>query len=244
MHARQRIDASFDGVHIGLDLVGAGEAHDRLRQRQRILGAMIDFPCQQVLPFLGALAFGDVHGDAADAHDAAAVVHRRRRRADAPADLSIGPDNTELGLIGPCALVELGDRLAQLIDVIGMQQRLDVGRVDLEALGADAKDAILPLVPHPVAADPIPVPGAHLAGGDRHAAPLLALAQLRGGILQFRRACADAVLEILIQPFELAGLAIEPRRTPSPSRAAPPARPAPAHSRPRPSRSRATGRCR
>ena len=89
MHPRQRIDPAFDRLDVGLDVVAARQPHDGLRQRQRILGAVIDFARQQVLAFLGMLALGDVDGDAADAHDAAALVDGGRRRADAPADLAV-----------------------------------------------------------------------------------------------------------------------------------------------------------
>jgi hypothetical protein len=90
------------------------------------------------------------------------------------------PDHAEFRLIRTRALGEPGDRLAQIADVIGMQQGLDMFRRHLELLRIDAEDPVLALVPHPVAVDPVPIPGPHLAGGDRHAAPLFAFDQLGG----------------------------------------------------------------
>ncbi|MGY4446573.1 hypothetical protein ACVWZR_001233 [Bradyrhizobium sp. i1.3.1] len=88
---------------------------------------MIHLAREQVLSLFRAFAFGDVHGDAAHAHHAAALVHRRGRRADAPAHLAIGPADAKLAFIGVRAGVERGNRLAELVDVIRVQQRLDIG---------------------------------------------------------------------------------------------------------------------
>ena len=55
------------------DAAGLGQSHDRLHDRHRVLGAVIDLARQQRLPLLGILALGDVHGHAADAHDLAGL---------------------------------------------------------------------------------------------------------------------------------------------------------------------------
>ena len=81
--------------------------------------------------------------------------------------------------------------------------------VTAKVLRIDAEDPVLAFVPHPVAVDPVPVPGAHLAGGDRQAAALLAFEQPGVRFLQLRGARAHAVLELGIEPLELPGLAIE-----------------------------------
>ena len=112
---------------IGLDGFAARQPHDRLRQRQRVLGAVIDFARQQGLALFGALAFGDVDGDAADADHAAALVDGRRRRPDAPANFAVRPADPEFRLVGslhPCRIRR--STLAQLVDVVRMQQRLDI----------------------------------------------------------------------------------------------------------------------
>src|SRR5262249_56245877 len=80
---------------------------------------------------------------------------------------------------------------------------------EIEARGIDAEYPILPVVPHEVAVDGIPFPGSHLTGGERQAAALFALHQPRGRGLQFRRSLRDATLELLVERFELPGLAIE-----------------------------------
>ena len=44
--ARQRADAPIDRGGIGFDVLGAGQPHDRLHERQRIARAMIDLARQ------------------------------------------------------------------------------------------------------------------------------------------------------------------------------------------------------
>src|SRR5712664_2623332 len=141
---------------------------------------MIDLPGQQILTFFRLLPFGDVNGDAADAHDAAAVVDRCRGSADAPADLAVRPSDPEFGFIGRYALGELGDGLSQFVDIVRMEQGLNACRCRHEGFWIDAKDAVLAFVPHPVAVDPAPIPGAHSACGDRQAAALLTFEKPRG----------------------------------------------------------------
>ena len=99
VHPRQRVDPPFDRTDIGLHVLAARQPDDGLRQRQRVLGAVIDLPRQQVLPLLGLLALGDIDGDAADADDVAALVGARRRRAGAPAHLAVRPDDAEFRLV-------------------------------------------------------------------------------------------------------------------------------------------------
>jgi hypothetical protein len=96
---------------------------------------VIDFARQQVLAFLRMLAFGDIDGDAGDTHDVAALVEGGGRRADAPAHLTVGADDPELRLIRFGSLRELGDRLAQFISIVRVQEHLDVRRGDHESLG-------------------------------------------------------------------------------------------------------------
>src|SRR5258708_25650171 len=91
MHPRKRIDPTFDRLIVGLDVFTPRQSNDGLRERQRILGAMIDFAGQQILAFFRLLPFGDVNGDTADTHDTAAVVDRFGGGADAPTDLAVPP---------------------------------------------------------------------------------------------------------------------------------------------------------
>ena len=91
----------------------------------------------------------------------------------------------------------------------GMQQRLNVGRRHRKALRIDAENLVLAFVPHPVAIDPVPVPGPHLAGGDREAAALLAFEQPGVRFLQLGGAGANAIFKLGIEPLELTGLAIQ-----------------------------------
>src|SRR5258705_10395157 len=180
MHPCKRIDPTFDRLNVGLDVFAPRQSNDGLRERQRILGAMIDLAGQQILTFFRLLPFGDVNGDAADTHDPAAVVDRCRGGADAPADLAVRPLDPELGFIRRYALGELGDGLSQLVDIVRMEQLLNACRCRHEGAWIDSKDAVLAFVPHPVAVYPVPVPGAHSARGDRQAAALLTFQEPRG----------------------------------------------------------------
>src|SRR6202008_388072 len=139
---------------------------------------------EQVLALFGAFALGDVDGHAADPHDAAMPVGAGGRRADAPPFLAIRSLDPEPRLIGAHAAVEMCYRLLQLLGIVGMQELPDIVRRDHEGLRFDAEDPVLAVVPHPVAIDPVPIPRSHLAGGNRHAAALLALDELGGRALE------------------------------------------------------------
>src|SRR5439155_25853716 len=95
------------------------------------------------------------------------------------------------------------------MNVVGMKQRLDIGRSQVELAGIDAWDRILAFVPHPVAIDPVPVPRSHLSGGDRETAALLAFQKPRVRFLQFGGTGANAIFELDVKALELARLAIE-----------------------------------
>ena len=81
--------------------------------------------------------------------------------------------------------------------------------IDDEGLRIDAEDAVLTLVPSAVGLGEIPVPGAHLAGGERQVAALLALADLGRGGLELPRPLRDAGLELAVELLELAGLPVQ-----------------------------------
>ena len=68
---------------------------------------------------------------------------------------------------------------------------------------------MLAFVPDDLVRLQVPVPRTHAAGGKRKAAPLLAFEQPQGRSLQLGGACADPLLELGVEPFELAVLAIE-----------------------------------
>src|SRR5882757_4250711 len=135
---------------------------------------MIDLPGQKILSLFRPFPLGNIDGNAADAYDAAGLVDGRGRRADAPANFTIGPNDSKLGFVGSSALVELDHRLAQFVNIVGVQQRLNIGRIDDKALRIDAENPELSFVPHPVAVDPVPVPGTHSAFGKSKTAALLA----------------------------------------------------------------------
>src|SRR5882757_9891826 len=90
-----------------------------------------------------------------------------------------------------------------------MKQGLNICRVHLKGLGINSEDVELSLVPHPIPVDPVPIPGPHLAGGDRQAAALLAFEQSSVGFLKLRGAGANAIFQLGIEPLQLPGLAIQ-----------------------------------
>jgi hypothetical protein len=209
VHPRQRPDPAFHCLHVGLGAFAAGQPDNRLGQRQRILGTVIDLAREQVLPLFRPLAFGDVDGHAADADHAAGLVGAGGCRAEQPANFAVRANDTKLRFIGFDALVELDHRFAQFAHVVGMQQRAYAFRADGEVLRIDAEDPELTFVPHPIAADPIPVPRPHASSGQCKAAALLAFEQPRVGIFKLAGSRANPVFKFSIESFELSRLAIE-----------------------------------
>ena len=80
-----------------------------------------------------------------------------------------------------------------------MDESANIIDTDLEAVRIDAEDTVLALVPSPFVGDEVPIPGSHLAGGEREARGLLGLHQARVRRLEFGSAFGDAALELRIQ---------------------------------------------
>src|SRR5262245_41273012 len=80
---------------------------------------------------------------------------------------------------------------------------------DREGARIDAENPALAFVPSAFAPRHVPIPGAHLAGGERQGAAPLALEQAGGGRLELRSTVDDAALELAVELLELPGLAIE-----------------------------------
>ena len=74
MNPGEGVDASLNRLNIGFDISGARQSNDRLGKRQRILGAVIDLPGQQILTLFRAFAFGNIDRHAADTDHAAILV--------------------------------------------------------------------------------------------------------------------------------------------------------------------------
>src|SRR6476646_428776 len=98
MHPRQRVDPSLNRRPLRSDVFAPRQPDHGFGERQGIFGPMVDFLSQQVLALFGKLAFGDIDGDATDAHDVAVLVDARSRGADAPARLTVGPIDPKLRL--------------------------------------------------------------------------------------------------------------------------------------------------
>jgi hypothetical protein len=86
----------------------AREPQHRQHDGQRVLGAMVDLARQQHLALLGALALGDVDGDAIHAHRPAGGVARDDAGAVAPAQLAARPHDPELDLEARQTVLEDG----------------------------------------------------------------------------------------------------------------------------------------
>src|SRR3954470_6710976 len=148
MRARQRLDAAFDDRNISRDAASLGQSHDRLHDRHRVLGAVIDLAREQRLALLGFLALGNVHRDAADAHDFPVAVLGCGRRAGAPAHLAVGTPYAILSLVRYALLHQGLHAALQLLPVFWQDENLEVlGRDDVFAR-RDAIDGVLPLVPY------------------------------------------------------------------------------------------------
>jgi hypothetical protein len=93
VRVRQRADLAIKGADVVVDAVGAGQAHDRLNDRNDIARAMVDFFGQQDLTLFSAFSFGDIGGDTASPYETATFIKVRRCRAGAPTHFAIRPQN-------------------------------------------------------------------------------------------------------------------------------------------------------
>src|SRR5262249_42442397 len=155
------------------------------------------------LALLGLLALGDVDRHAADAHDVIGGIDAGDRGANAPAGLAVRAAHPEFGLEGRARLSGRLHRILQMLPVLRVDQLLDVLNGDLEARGVAPENPVLPVVPHEGAADRIKLPGAHLAGGQRQAAALLALHQPGARSLQLAGSLGNTALELAVELLEL-----------------------------------------
>ena len=177
--AGESVDAAFDRARIISRVCVTCQPHDRLHEGKRILGAVIDLAREQRLAFLGCLAIGDVDCDAANSHQRAGRIMRRGRARQAPADIAIRP---------PYAIFHLQRRAGRQQSVPGLVEHREIVRIDegADILGRDdeiranAENSPLALIPEIQVINAVPVPAAHLAGGERKRTALFALQKLRG----------------------------------------------------------------
>src|SRR5688572_21501129 len=146
MDAGQRVDAPFDRARVigGIDV--AREPHDRLHQRERVLGAMIDFARKQRLAFLGCFAVGDVDGNTAHPDECAGRVMRRRGTRQAPANFAIWPPRTVFHLEWRTGGKEAVPSLIQYGEIVRIDEGAYVFSGDHE-IRADAENPPLALIP-------------------------------------------------------------------------------------------------
>ena len=209
MRARQRFDSTLDRGDIALDVIGPCQPHDRLHHRKRIAGAVIDFARQQILAFFGFFALGDIDGDAAHAHQPVGGIEARGRSPGAPAHAAARLHDAEIGLHRAFTARHAPTALEEPSPIFGVDHGADIVDGDLEASALDAENMVLAFVPLAFAVDGIEVPRAHLAGGERQAAALLALHEPHIRRFDLGRTLADAPLQLGIEPLELPGLAIK-----------------------------------
>ena len=198
MRARQRLDAAFHRRHVIVDAFAHASIERSTGRRQAHCGRG-DRPRAPAASWrcFGLLAIGDVDGDAADPHHLPARVDARRRGAGAPAHLAVGAHARGIRsatCARPCA--KSPTISLQRLPVLGMRPaRGHCPRRALKAFGIDAENAVLALVPIQSPLTRVPIPRAHLAGGQRQAAALLALQEPHVRGFELRRALGDAPLE-------------------------------------------------
>src|SRR5207302_1190408 len=118
----------------------------------------IHLPRQQRLPLLGVLTVGNVDGDAADPRNAVIDADACRGRADAPSQLPAGAAYAKFGLVRLPAFGDVLPRQVQPLPVLGMDQRPDAVRGDVELPRIDSEDTALAFIPRARAAKRIPFP--------------------------------------------------------------------------------------
>ncbi len=95
-----------------------------------------------------------------------------------------------------------------------MNQRANVLRAHGERAGIDVENAVLAVVPDAFTLERIPVPRAHLAGGERERAAPLAREQPGVGRRELGGPFGDALLQLPVELLQLAGLPVELREHP------------------------------
>ena len=124
LRARQRRDAALDQPRIAGRILGAGQAQDRLHDRERVARAVVHLLRQQVAPVLGLAPLGDVAVGAGQAQRQAgrgvAAHHRGGALDPAP-----GPVGALEAIFDPVARHPAGRHL-----VPGRAHARAVGRVD------------------------------------------------------------------------------------------------------------------
>ena len=204
MGTGKRADAALDRLGVAVDRLGIGQAHDRLSDSQDIAGAMVDFAREQHLVFFRLPALGDVDRDAAEPREPAGAVAMAGSDTDAPANLAVRTADAEFGPDRLLALGDRGERRFQPRQVVRMDEAPQPGNAEVDRARCDAEDAVLTFIEGATAVAAIPVPGPHLAGGERQAAELLGLQQTRVGGFELGGPRRDAPFQLAVERLELA----------------------------------------
>ena len=190
--------------------LGLGEPQHRQHDGQHVLGAMVDLAGEQELALLGALAVGDVDGDAVHAHRLAVGVARDDAGAVAPAHLAARPHDAEFDLEARLAQARRCAVTEFLLAVVGMHHRLDA--LDRRLGMSPDRRRRCGRARRPIRCGRSSRSTSHepMSPADSAMrAALLALAQALGLRLELGGARGDALLELGVQRLELAGLAVE-----------------------------------
>src|SRR5436305_13556993 len=86
-----------------------------------------------------------------------------------------------------------------------MDERSEIFHGERKLVRIDSDNPILTGVPAAVAGSRVPLPRAHLASFERHAAAALAFEEARMRRFQLRGALGHSALELLVDLLELAG---------------------------------------
>src|SRR5262245_2635732 len=136
---------------------------------------MVDLAHQKRAPLISMLLVSDVGSHAADPNDPIGLVDIGGSGSHAPADLSVWSPHAELDRARLAVFRQAAKRSLEAWPIIRVNEQPGLHRRRGKAVGLEAEDPALTLVPAALALDRVPGPGAHLAGGECQALQPFAL---------------------------------------------------------------------
>src|SRR5690349_15349738 len=207
----ERANPTLDGFfERGSALLVARQTDNRLHDRQCIAGAVIDLTRKQALLALGFLAIGQIDGHAVDPFDSSGLVEGGGGCNQAISLLSVGPEDRHFRLDRVVRWRGIRCRFGEALPLGYKKESLQIlsaGTV-IVGVGSESENTALSLVPVPAGGRVVVLPRAHIAGGERQAAPAFALHEPLIGRSEFGGPFRNALLERAVEGFELAGLPI------------------------------------
>ena len=205
----QGLDAAADRSDEFRGRLGLAQIEHGLNDGEQILGPVVDLPHEQGLLLVGLLALRDVQEHAGEAHGAGIFLADQLSGGKGPANGSVRPAEADLAALAAGAL---GCALDQGQELLAILKRHMVQEFhEAAALGIRGKPDHLRQARRPpdLAGIQIAIAPAHMGRIEGELQALLLLAQLGRGGLQGGRPLRDPLLQLAVQPLELAALAIE-----------------------------------